>query len=332
MTCARLACRFGETTWRVRTSPAGCTRSVAVVLPSRLARGLIIRQPTWKQIPCPNRPRRPRRRRALFCSWTTSRRCFTWWLTCWNDRDGASSALLTVAPRSSLYARKRPDFVVLDVAMPGLSGLQVLEILKSRDPDATIVMLTGGGDIATAVEAMRAGAENFLTKPWQTEHLVAVAQRAFEKSELKRLNRVLGVRQVRQTSLATLGQSPVMRELARNIELARGRERADSADRRDGRRQGLGVEADSRGLAAQRGAVRVDQLRGADVDVPGFGTLRARKGCVYRREDPETRACSRSPTAEPCYSTRSVTSRPGTATQAAHRARDAAVPPPRRDA
>ena len=118
-----------------------------------------------------------------------------------------------------LYARERPDLVVLDIGMPGLTGLQVLEILKARDPDATIVMLTGGGDIATAVEAMRAGAENFLTKPWQTEHLVAVAQRAFEKSELKRLNRVLGVRQVRQTSLATLGQSPVMLELAGNIEL-----------------------------------------------------------------------------------------------------------------
>jgi DNA-binding NtrC family response regulator len=118
-----------------------------------------------------------------------------------------------------LYAQERPDLVMCDVSMPGLNGLQVLEILKSRDPDATVVMLTGGSDIETAVQAMRTGAENFLTKPWRSEHLLAVALRAVEKSELRRMNRVLAVRQVMQTNLATLGKSPAMRELATQIEL-----------------------------------------------------------------------------------------------------------------
>ena len=118
-----------------------------------------------------------------------------------------------------LYDRERPDLVLLDIDLPGLSGLQWLEVLRSRDVDATVIMLTGNADIATAVQAMRLGAENFLTKPVELAHLEAAAERAYEKVELRRRNRFFAERQTENSGLAGLGRTPMMRDIARQIEL-----------------------------------------------------------------------------------------------------------------
>ena len=117
------------------------------------------------------------------------------------------------------YERERPDVVVLDLDLPGMTGMRLLEVLLTRDPDATVIMLTGHGDIATAVEAMRLGAENFLTKPVELAHMAAAATRAYEKVELRRRNRFWTERQLETSDPATLGRSPAMRELARQLEL-----------------------------------------------------------------------------------------------------------------
>ncbi len=120
---------------------------------------------------------------------------------------------------AELYEREWPDVVVLDLDLPGLSGLRILEVLLARDPDATVIMLTGHGDIATAVEAMRLGAENFLSKPVELAHMAAAATRAYEKVSLRRRNRFWAEKQGESTDLAALGRSPAMRELSRQIEL-----------------------------------------------------------------------------------------------------------------
>jgi DNA-binding NtrC family response regulator len=117
------------------------------------------------------------------------------------------------------YEREHPDVVVLDLNLPGLSGLKLLEVLRVRDADAAIIMLTGHGDIATAVEAMQLGAENFLTKPVDLAHLCAAAERAYEKVELRRRNEYWAQQQSENAELAALGRSPRMREVARQIEL-----------------------------------------------------------------------------------------------------------------
>jgi DNA-binding NtrC family response regulator len=117
------------------------------------------------------------------------------------------------------YERERPDLVLLDIAMPGLSGMQILQVLMHRDPDATVVMLTAHGDVATAVDALHLGAENFLTKPVSLDHLEMVAERAYEKSELRRRNRYFAGKQLDQASLDSLGRSPAMLELAAQVEL-----------------------------------------------------------------------------------------------------------------
>jgi DNA-binding NtrC family response regulator len=76
-----------------------------------------------------------------------------------------------------------PDVTVLDLYMPGMNGLEVLEQLRRKK--ATVIMLTAYGEIEAAVEAMRSGAENFLTKPVEMSHLVQVVEKAAEKNKLR---------------------------------------------------------------------------------------------------------------------------------------------------
>ncbi len=114
------------------------------------------------------------------------------------------------------FEAQLPDLVLLDVNLPGISGLHVLEVLISRG--ATVVMLTGQAEVGTAVEAMRAGAEGFLTKPVDLDHLGAAAERAVEKVELRRANHTLAERVVEQGRAGTLGTSPRMRERTRQVE------------------------------------------------------------------------------------------------------------------
>jgi DNA-binding NtrC family response regulator len=86
----------------------------------------------------------------------------------------------------ALHRKVRPDVTILDLVMPGMSGMEVLTILRERR--ASVIMLTGQGQIETAVEAMRLGAENFLVKPVDLDHLGAVIEKAAEKSQLQREN------------------------------------------------------------------------------------------------------------------------------------------------
>jgi len=86
----------------------------------------------------------------------------------------------------ALHERVRPDVTVLDVFMPEMSGLEVLEVLRERN--AMVVMLTGQGEIEIAVKAMQLGAENFLTKPVDMDHLTASIEKAAEKATLRREN------------------------------------------------------------------------------------------------------------------------------------------------
>ncbi len=97
----------------------------------------------------------------------------------------------TVSPQEAvaLYESERPSLVILDLRMPRLSGIELLEILRDRDPDPAIIMLTGAADVESAVAAMRLGAHNYLTKPVALEHLEVVTNAALETVTLRRANR-----------------------------------------------------------------------------------------------------------------------------------------------
>ena len=81
------------------------------------------------------------------------------------------------------FHRVRPDLVMLDVGLPDASGLEVLDRLAEER--AVAIMLTGRADVATVVEAMRRGAENFVTKPVELRQLREIADRALEKASAR---------------------------------------------------------------------------------------------------------------------------------------------------
>ena len=100
------------------------------------------------------------------------------------------------------YDRNAPGCLVLDLALPGLSGLELQRVLEQQDSLLPIVFLTGRGDIATSVQAMKHGAADFLTKPVDDTALIASIRDALARNRALRRARVERERLV--TRLATL--------------------------------------------------------------------------------------------------------------------------------
>ena len=101
------------------------------------------------------------------------------------------------------FDRLRPEVVILDLRLAGMDGMEVLEHLRQRD--AAVILLTGESDVATAVRAMQLGAENFLTKPVDMEHLAAATARVADKARLRRVNEALLVQSAPGHGLDSLG-------------------------------------------------------------------------------------------------------------------------------
>ena len=107
---------------------------------------------------------------------------------------------------------------ILDMAMPGMSGIELLQKLKTESAETECILLTGEGTIERAVEAMKLGAFDFLTKPVRMKQLEAVILKAAETSQLRRENRQL--REVIQRSAPhdeIVGSSSPMLEVFRLI-------------------------------------------------------------------------------------------------------------------
>jgi len=81
--------------------------------------------------------------------------------------------------------------ILLDVQMPGMDGLEVQEALNERGVAMPVIVLTGHGDVAVAVRAMKAGAVDFVEKPYAKQSLVDALTRAFERLEARRREDVL---------------------------------------------------------------------------------------------------------------------------------------------
>jgi len=90
-------------------------------------------------------------------------------------------------------ADRRPSLALLDVWLQGskLDGLQLLEEMKKRDPTLPVLVISGHGNLDTAVSAIRQGAVDFIEKPFEAEHLVHLVSRATETERLKRENEAL---------------------------------------------------------------------------------------------------------------------------------------------
>ncbi|RZJ26897.1 MAG: sigma-54-dependent Fis family transcriptional regulator [Brevundimonas sp.] len=112
---------------------------------------------------------------------------------------------------------RRPSLALLDIWMQGggLDGLELLDVIKELDPDLPVVMISGHGNIETAVSALQRGAYDFIEKPFKSDRLVVVVQRALEASSLKRENRRLRAQIAVPTGL--IGKSAAAQTLRSTI-------------------------------------------------------------------------------------------------------------------
>jgi two-component system C4-dicarboxylate transport response regulator DctD len=120
------------------------------------------------------------------------------------------------AEAATLYLRQEsPDMVLTDLRLPGANGLHVLKSVRDHDAEMPVVLMTGHGDIPTAIEAIRAGAYDFLEKPFGRERLLSVIARAVAQHGLLRENRELRRRLAATTGIDQIirGDSRPVREL-----------------------------------------------------------------------------------------------------------------------
>jgi len=113
---------------------------------------------------------------------------------------------------------RRPNLVFLDIWLQGsrLDGLQLLDTLKQEHPELPIVMISGHGNIETAVSAIKRGAYDFIEKPFKADRLLLVAERALENSRLKREVREL--KQFAPLPTTIVGHSPAVNQLRQTVE------------------------------------------------------------------------------------------------------------------
>jgi two-component system nitrogen regulation response regulator NtrX len=124
------------------------------------------------------------------------------------DSDAALSAI----------SARRPHLVFLDIWLQGsqLDGLQLLDAVKAQHPELPVVMISGHGNIETAVSAIKRGAYDFIEKPFKADRLMLVANRALETSRLKR--EVKDLRALTPLPARMIGNAPSINQLRQAIE------------------------------------------------------------------------------------------------------------------
>ncbi len=127
------------------------------------------------------------------------------------DRENGIAAI-------ELLEKEEYDVFLLDLNMPGLSGMEVLKQMKSLQAPVETIILTAHGTVSTAVEAMKLGAYDFLTKPFKIEELRAIIDKAYEKKKLLRENLLLRTQLKRQSPpQGIVTQNPLMEEILETV-------------------------------------------------------------------------------------------------------------------
>src|SRR6201996_8721699 len=131
----------------------------------------------------------------------------------YQTRQAGNSNEALVAIRS-----RQPSLVVLDIWLQGseLDGLEILKIVKRELPQLPVVMISGHGNIETAVAAIKIGAYDFIEKPFKSDRLLIIVELAIEAARLKR--EVTQLRQISGSSSKMIGRSSAMNQLRQIIE------------------------------------------------------------------------------------------------------------------
>lgn len=132
------------------------------------------------------------------------------------ELEGISTRTASSVEEARRYiTRDFEGIIVSDIRLPGMDGLSFQQELQQFDPELPVVLITGHGDISTAVQAMKNGAYDFIEKPFSPEHLVEAVERALEKRRL-----VIEVRTLRQQlenrgqiDAKLIGSAPAMQQV-----------------------------------------------------------------------------------------------------------------------
>ncbi|CDX17852.1 putative DNA-binding response regulator in two-component system [Mesorhizobium sp. SOD10] len=130
----------------------------------------------------------------------------------------AVSAYAVASEALAALDRTFAGVVVSDIRMPEIDGLQLFDRVLHLDPDIPVILVTGHGDIAMAVKAIKDGAYDFITKPFAADRLAQSVARAAEKRRLVMENRALReAAEQAQEGLPLIGQTPAMERLRRTL-------------------------------------------------------------------------------------------------------------------
>ena len=118
-----------------------------------------------------------------------------------------------------LFRKEAPHLVLLDVILPGTDGLSILQTIRAESRTAPVIMLTGTKSVKTAVDAMKFGAADYVSKPFDVEELRIIVERALNDQELQQEVKQLRAQVVRRYAFHNLiGKSPSMQDIYTKIE------------------------------------------------------------------------------------------------------------------
>ncbi|MEX2642087.1 MAG: response regulator, partial [Acetobacterales bacterium] len=115
-------------------------------------------------------------------------------------------------------AARRPNLVLLDIWLEGSDrdGLEILELLQQQHPAVPVIIMTGHGSVETAVAAIKAGAYDFVEKPFKADRLLLMIERAIEAAQLRQENEELRLRIGRDSEI--VGSAPLIQSLRQSID------------------------------------------------------------------------------------------------------------------
>ncbi len=145
-------------------------------------------------------------------------------LTHWFTEEGYEvEAVATAEEALSRLAARDLDLVLADIRMPGMDGLELLEKIQSEQLDTSVIVMTGYASVESAVRALKHGAFDYITKPFDPDDLSVAVRNALEQHRLRRENRMLRQQLAESFAVSELiGQSEAMRQVREQIETVAG--------------------------------------------------------------------------------------------------------------